>query len=145
VQLNAFVGSTGEVCADMTYMRFSVADGVTAGGWFSALATTNLSFSTAVTVNNTDAVVELGNSNSRVATLPSVANFPSGQKLVIADSSINSGLSNVTIKTASASEKLIGQSHAGAITNSTSIVINLNGFCYVFTPMSTASAWAFWV
>ncbi len=147
VLLNTFVGSTGEICADMTYLRTSLADGVTLGGWFSAKGN-SIAFPATVggltyIATGSNGVIYVFTQNAGRVTLPSALSYPAGQKLTITDATGSAGVNNVTIATASASEKLIGN-NLGTITNSTSMTIATNGLGFQLTPMSTVPGWAFW-
>lgn len=141
VQLGTFTGSSGELCADTTFQRLSVADGVTAGGWYSGKANTqqflagflySLSLTDAVEyVYTNSAITQMG--------LPLAARYASGQKITVADVNNNAGTDNIEILTNTSTETIVG--YAGGSGNSTQLTIAANAIGYQLIALSTAGRW----
>lgn len=143
-QLLTFVGSIGELAADMTNFRLSVADGVTAGGWLSARAQF-VSVSAAYTVKPSDVVVCCTFATTTLVTLPSLASYPPGQRLTIMDSGKSGGLGTLEVGTASTTEHMIGSANFGGTGIPPSTLINVfqnsTGGAIVLIPISTLNVW----
>ena len=148
VQLNLFTGSSGEIAADMTFMRLSLADGVTAGGWFSQKGNiTRQSFpNTNITRSavGTDAAEYVITQNVSSILLPAAAAYPPGQVLTIVDTFGNAGTANISINTATSTEKIVGNTAFGTAINSTIATVNASGFGARLAAISTAGRWAIW-
>jgi hypothetical protein len=148
VQLNLFTGSSGEIAADMTFMRLSLADGVTAGGWFSQKGNiTRQSFPNSGIVRSaagTDASEYVISQNAGTVLLPFAAAYPSGQVLTVVDSFGNALNATITINSATSTERIVGNTALSAAINSTTATINQNGVGVRLAALSTAGRWAIW-
>lgn len=141
VQIGTFTGSSGELCVDTSFLRISVADGVTASGWFSEKSNVvnaflggflySVGLTDAVEYVYTNALTELG--------LPFAARYASGQKLTVADINNLAGTNNILVLTVTSTETIIG--YAGGSGNSTELNVAANGIGYQLIALSTAGRW----
>jgi hypothetical protein len=123
-QMNTFVGAQGEPTFDTTFNRLVLHDGVTAGGYAHALATTQTS--TASTSINTTTSLFLCNSTAAAQTLilPTAASYAPGQVLTVWDAYGISTSFNITVVTAAVTD-FVYTSTGGAST--TAMIINTAG------------------
>lgn len=123
-QMSAFVGAVGEIAVDLTSYRAVLHDGTTKGGWPQARAGLTKVSDANYTVQTTDVFVLFTKLTAgRTVTLPSVANYPIGQKLTIVDGTGTSSSNNITVVTANSGEKIAGST------------------TYTINQTSTASSW----
>lgn len=108
-QTGAFIGAPGEVSVDLTSYRAVLHDGSKSGGWPQARAGLTKVSDANYTVQLTDVFVLYTKLTAgRTVTLPSVANYPPGQKLTIVDGTGTSSSNTITIVTANSGEKIAG-------------------------------------
>jgi hypothetical protein len=131
-----FVGAPGEIAVDLSYMRTVLHDGVTEGGWPQERAGLTLVNDVNYTVLPTDTIVMYtAKTAARTVTLPALASFPQGQRLLILDGAGNSTTFNITVNTATSTEN---------IRTSTFVLINTStasayGRLLLFSNLSTGS------
>ncbi len=140
-QLNIFTGSTGELAADMTFLRTSVMDGSAPGGWVAKKANITYVNNVTYTIKVTDAVVMVINNTAGInLNLPSASAYPTGQRLVVSDGSGQVAVGkNILVHSASTTDLIEGVSYL----DSTTVTLSSAWQSVNFVAAST-SRWAVW-